>query len=118
MLLTGLSTLDAGYWTAENGSNTRPGLTYTDPLKTSFYQSRNFVRIRDVSLGYEFDQKTIEKMKLSSLRLSLSAKNLYTFTNWLGSDPENGTGSTTDVIDDNNAYPMPRTIALGLNIGF
>ena len=112
------NTLDAGYWTAENGSNTRPGLTYTDPLKTSFYQSRNFVRIRDVSLGYEFDQKTIEKMKLSSLRLSLSAKNLYTFTNWLGSDPENGTGSTTDVIDDNNAYPMPRTIALGLNIGF
>ncbi|RMA73128.1 SusC/RagA family TonB-linked outer membrane protein [Flavobacterium weaverense] len=112
------NTLDAGYWTPENRSNSRPGLTYTDPLKTNFYQSRNFFRIRDVSLGYEFDKESIQKIKLSSLRLSISAKNLYTFTNWLGSDPENGTGSKTDAIDDNNAYPMPRTIALGLNIGF
>ena len=112
------NTIDAGYWTPENGSNTRPGLAYTDPLSTNFYLSRNFVRIRDVSFGYEFDKKTTEKMKLSSLSLSISAKNLYTFTNWLGSDPENGDGSTTSSVDNENVYPMPRTIALGLNIGF
>ena len=42
--------LDAGWWTPENQSNTRPSLTYTNPLGTTYYMSRDFLRIRDVSL--------------------------------------------------------------------
>lgn len=109
--------LDAGWWTPENRSNNRPGLNYSNPLDTNWYMSRDFVRIRDVSFAYDFDQKILEKLKISSLRLSLSAKNLYTFTNWLGSDPENGQGYTSEQGSD-DIYPMPRTLSLGLNVTF
>lgn len=109
--------IDAGWWTPENQSNNRPGLSYSNPLDTNWYLSRDFIRIRDVALGYEFEGKALEKLKLSSLRISLSGRNLYTFTDWLGSDPENGSGSLNEQGND-DIYPMPRTVSLGLNIGF
>ncbi|MDC6366254.1 MULTISPECIES: SusC/RagA family TonB-linked outer membrane protein [Flavobacteriaceae] len=108
---------DGGWWTPENQSNSRPSLLYSNPLGIDWYSSRNFVRIRDVSLTYQFDQEVLDKLKLSSLRLSLSAKNLYTFTDWLGSDPESG-DNYTSIQGSSNLYPLPRTFSLGLNIGF
>jgi TonB-linked SusC/RagA family outer membrane protein len=110
-----LNQVDTGWWTSENQSNTRPSLTYTNPLNTNWYVKRDFLRIRDISFAYEFDSKTLEKLSISSLRLFISAKNVYTFTNWLGSDPENG-GDYTDHQGTSDLYPMPRTISLGLNV--
>ena len=110
-----ISQVDAGWWTPENSSNTRPSLTYTNPLGTNWYVSRDFLRIKDVSLGYEFDKEILDKLKISSLRLYLSGKNLYTFTNWLGTDPESG-GDYGSNQGTGDLYPMPRTFTLGLNI--
>ncbi|TLP71088.1 TonB-dependent receptor [Maribacter sp. ACAM166] len=112
-----LSQLDAGWWTPENQSNTRAGLTYSNPLNTNWYQSRDFFRIRDVALGYEFNQEMIDKLHMSSLRFSISVKNLYTITDWLGSDPENAVNSYSNQ-GDSNIFPMPRTVSLGVNMGF
>jgi TonB-linked SusC/RagA family outer membrane protein len=108
----GLNQLDAGYWTKENQSTTRPSLVYNNPYSHGWYLSRNFLRIQDVSLSYEFPTEVINKLKVSNLRIYLSGKNLYTFTNWLGADPESGGTSPADF------YPMPRIISLGVNIGF
>jgi len=111
-----LGQLDSGWWTPENQSNTRPSPLYTNPLGTNWYQSRDFVRIRDISLSYDFDEAILEKLQLSNLRMFLSAKNVYTYTKWLGPDPESGgtyLGQTS-----NDLYPLPKTIALGLNISF
>ena len=109
--------LDAGWWTPENQSNTRPSLTYTNPLGTTYYMSRDFLRIRDVSLGYNFDEDLLNKLNVSDLRLFISAKNLYTFTKWLGPDPESG-GDYTSFQSSGDLYPLPRTIAVGFNISF
>ncbi|MEZ5107159.1 MAG: SusC/RagA family TonB-linked outer membrane protein [Draconibacterium sp.] len=108
----GLNQLDAGYWTQENSSNTRPSLVYNNPYSHGWYMSRNFLRIQDVSLSYEFSTEIVEKLKISNLLVYLSGKNLYTFTNWLGSDPESGG------IEPDEFYPMPRTISMGVNISF
>jgi hypothetical protein len=111
--------LDCGYWTPENRSNTRPSLIYTNPLNTHWYFSRDFVRIRDVALSYDFHRMKLDILsRFSSLRLTLSVKNLYTFTEWLGPDPESsGTGTTSEQGAD-DLWPMPRTYSLGLNVAF
>jgi len=111
-----LGQLDSGWWTPENQSNSRPSPLYTNPLGTNWYQSRNFIRIRDISLSYDFDETFLQKLQLSNLRIFISAKNVYTFTKWLGPDPESGGTYLGQTSDD--LYPLPRTIALGLNISF
>jgi TonB-linked SusC/RagA family outer membrane protein len=107
-----LNQIDAGWWTADNPSTTRPSLVYTNPLGHNYYVSRNFVRIQDVSLAYNFPAPTISKIGFANLRVFLSAKNLYTFTDWPGTDPESG--GTTKA----SFFPMPQTYTLGLNLGF
>ena len=108
----GLNQLDAGYWTEENASNTRPSLVYTNPLKHGWYMSRNFIRIQDITLSYQFKDEVLQRLKLGGLGIYLSAKNLKTFTDWLGMDPESGeTG-------DSQLFPMPRTISAGLSVNF
>ncbi|MFA6947048.1 MAG: hypothetical protein WC220_14215, partial [Pedobacter sp.] len=112
-----LNQVDEGWWTAENKSNTRPTLLYNNPLLTNWYVSRNFVRIKDASIAYDFDKTTLDRFKLSSFRLYLSVKNLYTFTKFPGSDPESG-GDYSSEQGSTNLFPMPRTFTLGFNIGF
>ena len=107
-----LNQIDAGWWTASNPSTTRPSLVYTNPLGHNYYVSRNFVRIQDVSLAYNFPKPVTSKLGFANLRVFLAAKNLYTFTDWPGTDPESG-GTTKS-----SFFPMPRTYTLGLNLGF
>lgn len=54
----------------------------------------------------------------SSLRLTLSVKNLYTFTEWLGPDPEGSGEGTTTQQSASDLWPMPRIYSLGINVGF
>ena len=101
--------IDAGWWTVENRSNTRPALTYLNPRGHGFYDNKDFIRIQDVSLSYDFSEKWISKWRIADLRAYVSAKNLYTFTDYVGFDPESGEGM---------GYPMPRSVVFGVNISF
>ncbi|GGG89780.1 SusC/RagA family TonB-linked outer membrane protein [Parapedobacter pyrenivorans] len=102
-----LNQFDNGWWTAENKSNTAPSLGYNNPLQSSFYFNRDFIRIQDISLAYSLPENLLSRIHLKGLTLSASAKNLKTFTKWPGSDPESGEAI---------GFPMPRTISLGCNI--
>jgi TonB-linked outer membrane protein, SusC/RagA family len=104
--------LDAGYWTPENKSNARPSLNWTNPLNMQFYAKRDFVRLQDISLAYDFPKSITERYKLTNLRLFVSGRNLATWTDWPGPDPESGNNTIT------NLYPTPRTVTVGLNLGF
>ncbi|MDR7130905.1 TonB-linked SusC/RagA family outer membrane protein [Algoriphagus sp. 4150] len=112
-----LNQLDAGWWTPENQSTDRPSLTYSNPLQTNWYMSRDFVRLRDVTFSYEFNRTMLDKLKLSGLKVYVTGKNLATITDWLGTDPENG-GSYTSEQGSDNLYPMPKTFLVGLNVSF
>ncbi|MBN1414158.1 MAG: SusC/RagA family TonB-linked outer membrane protein [Bacteroidales bacterium] len=112
--------LDAGYWTPENRSDTRPSLTYSAYVATGnhYYVSRDFLRVKDIALSYDFSRiKAPVLSSFSSLRLSFSVKNLYTFTKWLGPDPENTRDIETDQ-GGRDLYPMPRIYSLGINMSF
>ena len=107
--------VDAGYWTAENKSNTRPSLAYTNTKGYGYASDNSYTRIKDVTLSYTLPQALLDKIKLGSLTLYASGRNLYTFTNWVGWDPENnysfrGSGDWT------NNYPLTRSLVFGANI--
>lgn len=104
--------VDAGYWTPENKSNTRPSLNWTNPLGMSFYQSRDFVKIQDATLAYQFDSGFAESINIQSLKIYLSGRNLATFTDWIGPDPESGYNNI------NSIYPSARTIIAGIDLSF
>ena len=107
-----LNKIDAGWWTAENKSNVMPSLVYNNPLGHGYYLSRNFVRLQDVSLVYNFPKQLCDKMKLGSARLYASTKNAFTITDWLGPDPESGRTSAADL------YPRSRSFTFGCSLGF
>lgn len=106
---------ETGYWTAANKSNTRPALSYTNTRGYGYASDNSYTRIKDISLSYNFPKAILEKMKLTNLTVYASGRNLYTFTNWIGWDPENnysfrGSG------DWSNNYPITRQIVFGVNV--
>src|SRR5690606_39188064 len=53
--------LDVPYWTPENPINTHPAINYPDPLSYGFYQDRSYVRLQDVSLGYDLPRTFLDR---------------------------------------------------------
>ncbi|MBB5284062.1 TonB-linked SusC/RagA family outer membrane protein [Rhabdobacter roseus] len=109
---------DVGWWTAENRSNVRPSLVYSNPLNHGFYESRDFVRIQDVSLAYTFKSELLSRYQLASARVYVSSKNLATFTNWTGWDPESGYASEVSGSSDRVGFPTLRSFVVGVNLSF
>lgn len=97
-------------WTPENKSNVYPSATFSGDNRFLGLQSRSFIRLQDVSLSYQFKQQWIKKARISSLKVFMSAQNLFTITNWVGGDPEIG----NPVLE--NTTPVPSTYSLGINI--
>jgi TonB-linked SusC/RagA family outer membrane protein len=106
---------EVGYWTAENKSNTRPALSYFNTRGYGYPVDNSFTRIKDISLSYTFSQNKIDKIGLAGLTVYVSGRNLYTFTNWIGWDPEY-TYYFRGSSDWTNNYPNTRSIVLGANI--
>ncbi|WP_346863368.1 TonB-dependent receptor [uncultured Draconibacterium sp.] len=93
------------YWRPDNAVNDAPGIYYNPKKNPGVYQSKSFVRLQDVSLGYTFDNSVLSDLKIDNLKVYVSGKNLYTWTKWSGWDPETGS-------------PMMRSIIGGVNISF
>jgi TonB-dependent starch-binding outer membrane protein SusC len=100
------------YWTSENRSNVYPSATFSGDSRFLGLQSRGFVRIQDISIAYSFHQPWIKLANINSFKVFFAAKNLATFTNWDGGDPETG------ALYLSSTYPVVSTYSLGLNIGF
>ena len=84
--------------------------TYDNKCCLSDYYVRNasFLKCDNITLGYTFDKI----FNLASGRVYASATNVFTITKYDGLDPEVGGGI------DNNIYPRPFTLLLGLNLNF
>lgn len=105
-------------WTGEGTSNTMPRAVFNDPNKNTrvsdrFIEDGSYLKIKNLTLGYTFRQKWLEKAKLSSARVYFSAQNLLTITNYSGFDPEVPVNGI-----DLNVYPVTRTVSAGINLIF
>jgi len=114
------------YWRSEsepgNGMNFKPYKSYPGlqtQSSTFFIEDGSYLRIANIRLGYNFEGGLLSRFKLSKLRLYLNVDNLYVFSDYLGYDPENSTYSNALMSGmDFGAHPIPRTITLGINLGF
>lgn len=104
------------YWTPENpNARYRQLGYYTQALGGSGfspYVQRSFVRLQDVTISYNVPSAFLNKFKVNRLKLYVTGKNLLTFTDWDGWDPETGTGLVS------NQYPVMRSYSVGLNLEF
>jgi len=78
-------------------------------LSDYYVQEASFVKLDNVSVGYNFGDIFGNE---SNLSLSGSVQNVLTITDYVGLDPEVGNGI------DYNIYPRPRTYMLGVNLNF
>lgn len=120
-------TTAVGYWTAQNQSNEFRSLSKTSNRHGyGFNQNAGFTRLKDVTLSYNFPAAICQKMKISDLMIYFSGRNLYTWTDWTGWDPEarnigRGMGSTNEFgnyVSWEDNYPMTKSYTIGLNITF
>ena len=120
----GMSNMNTGEWFSNSlkyfsnrlkSTVERNWQTYEITSKLSDYYVKNasFLKCDNITLGYSFNNlfKTSGWHGLSG-RAYASASNVFTITNYDGLDPEVGDGN------DNNLYPRPFSVVVGLSLNF
>lgn len=90
-----------------------------DGTKNYFYEDASFIRLRNVVLAFDF-ARVFNIKAFQRLQLVLTGRNLVTFTNYTGMDPEISSGSSNSAFDrgvDHNTIPNLKTWQAGVNIG-
>ena len=100
------------FWTPENRSNVYPSAYFAGDGRFAGLQSRTFVRIQDITLSYRLQSNWLSAVRMKSAKVFVSARNLGTFTNWFGGDPETGTSVRA------NTFPVASTYSFGANFSF
>ena len=99
-------------------------LTSTDArdnqFSSKYLEDASYLRLNNLTLGYNITQKITEKLKISNFRFYFTAQNLFTLTGYKGYDPEvnakSGDIRTQGV--DIGMIPQVSSYALGINVKF
>lgn len=106
--------LDVEYWTPENRNNKYPAVgAQSYNTQVLGLVDGTFLKIKHITLGYTLPEKLVHKMGMTQFRAYVSVQNPFTWSSYLGSDPE--------IIGENvysqmSLYPM--TFTFGLNLKF
>lgn len=108
--------LNVDYWTIDNPTNAYPrpnknqeNITYGSSLN---YMDGGFVKIRNITLGYELPSSISSKLKMTKLRFFVTAQNPVTWSDYKLFDPERA-GNV-----NSGAMPSNRLFLGGVNISF
>ncbi|WP_299502467.1 TonB-dependent receptor [Mucilaginibacter sp.] len=109
-------------WTPTNPSNSIPRASYSPVAQVidQYMQDGSYLRLKNISLGYNFSPAVAHKILAKQLRVYVSAQNLLTFTHYTGYDPEVNTFGQNNLLQgiDFGTYPSSKTFLAGLNITF
>jgi TonB-linked SusC/RagA family outer membrane protein len=103
-------------WTIDNPSSEHPriaerGDQYYSFNNTYWFRSRDYIRLKNLEIGYTIPSSVLSKIKVSNLRVYFNGLNLVTWDKLKVMDPES----------DNNGgqyYPQARVINAGLTVTF
>ena len=110
-----------------NGSaTTLPALQESDAnnnftrISDMLVEDASYIRLQNISIGYTFPKKWINKIFLNNARIYANIQNVYTWSKYKGLDPEVGAiyGDALMTGVDYGRYPSPRIYTFGLNISF
>jgi TonB-linked SusC/RagA family outer membrane protein len=105
-------------WTPENRSTDVPALAANNidagnTLSDRFLRDASFLRLRNITFGYNFQDKILEKTFIKSMTLRVIAENYLTFTKWKGLDPARSIGA-----EGLGFFPTPKILTFGLDVKF
>lgn len=105
-------------WNGEGTSNVIPRAVYSDPngnnrISDRFVENGSYLRLKTISLSYNFPLQWMKIFSIESARLTLSCENVATITGYSGFDPEVGINGI-----DLSSYPVSRTFNIGFNVNF
>lgn len=83
-------------------------------LNSRFVEKGDFIFLDNIQIGYSFDQKLLEKVRMKKARVFATVQNVWMITDYKGIDPE----MITSYGVDSYGVPRNRIITLGLNVGF
>ena len=87
---------------------------------TRFVEDGSYLRLKTVTLSYDFNKKWLKKMHLSKLQAYVTGQNLLTLTKYSGYDPEVNAYGADAVAQgvDYGTYPQSKALIFGLNVEF
>ena len=105
-------------WTGEGTSNSMPRAVFGDPnqnnrISDRFVENGSYLRLKTISLGYNFPKAWLKPLTIENARLTLSCENVATITSYSGFDPEVAINGI-----DLSRYPISRTFNIGVNFNF
>ncbi|MDM1552746.1 SusC/RagA family TonB-linked outer membrane protein [Empedobacter falsenii] len=103
-------------WSTTNRNTNTPSIKAnnisSEGSSDRFLYKTDFLRLKNVAVGYNFTKKQLQSLPVKSMRIFVSAENIVTWTDWKGYDPEPIQSYSLGV------YPNPRSISLGFNVEF
>jgi hypothetical protein len=115
------------YWRSEqnpgDGNTPRPNDApkgNNRAMSQRYLDTGSFLRITNITLGYMLPFQIAERLRLSSIRFYINSTNPFTFTkNQTSFNPDvSNSGNPLTPGVDFNDYPLPKSLILGLNVGF
>ena len=101
-----------------NGTNGKGGgpnwLSGDNEDRPQNFVDKSYVKIKNITLGYTFPRKLLSKLYVSNLRVYANLLNPFTFTDYVGFDPEWANAS----VGDGSGGVSSRTFQIGLNLQF
>jgi TonB-dependent starch-binding outer membrane protein SusC len=109
--------------TVEAIESTVESINNPAPVSTRYLKDASFLRLNNLTLGYNFDTKALGINRwVSALRLSVTGQNLFISSKYTGYDPEVNTDKTINGIAsygiDYLSYPKAKSFVFGLNVSF
>ena len=121
------------YWKQPGDVNVLPDPTANNPLRneangssTRFLQKGDFIRLKNLQVGYQVPSEFLKKTPLAEVKLYISGTNLWTYAPYYKGDPEVGipsgeTTGTRGIIPGEfslNSYPTLSSYVFGVDIKF
>ncbi len=110
-------------WTKSSDVTNVPKLYWGEnqstQASTRFLEKGDFLRMRNIQIGYNLPKILLDKANLSRLRVYAQIQNAFTLTGYSGMDPESNANGNVNIglgIDNFRPY-LPRTFTIGFNIG-
>lgn len=84
---------------------------------SEFMVKGDYLRLKNLSLGYTFPKRIVDKLRLGNLYIYAAASNLFTITSYKGLDVELQSNNNFTSGVRNNNVPTTRTFTFGINVG-
>ena len=106
-----------------DGNLARPDYTQSQErlraeISSAFIENGSFLKVKNISLGFNFPEKLTSKMGLRELRVYLTAKNPLMLTDFKGFNPEQSSSNPLAPSDTQGSYPLNKSYVIGANFTF